>query len=453
MPESNVDDSNNNSVSQNKKKKKPRENGGKYGYDDYPNSQTEIHNVIDCKPGDPCLACADGKYYYGEDKKLLEFTGNPVITVIRHKKPTFRCNCCGHEIFSNKKIIKWTPEAKSSIAIYKLFGTPLYRLARLQKMFGIPVAVSTLWQLYKEVHDDSAKFIVMELFRICPESKMLLTDDTGMKILEVIKDNKNLPIDEQRACHTTVMCFQHLQGKIILYISANRYCKENWLPLLNKRESTDKLLILSDASSQSFPTGKALDKAESAGCLGNHGRRKFEDVKNNYPEECSYFLNLISEIYDNEAICKDRDQQSRLEYYQEHSRPKINAIYQKILSLFGNKEVEPNSDLGKAMNYWLNHESKLTAFLRIPGCPLDNNWAEFELRIIALYRKVSMFFKNLHSAEINSNMFSLIATCEANGVNSFAYLNWIQHNWQDVQSSPYKYLPWNFKIETEKIAV
>ena len=81
-------------------------------------------------------------------------------------------------------------------------------------------------------------------------------------------------------------------------------------------------------------------------------------------------------------MCKDKDQQERLEYHQEHSRPKIDAMYQKILSLFSNKEVEPNSDLGKAMNYWLNHETKLTAFLRIAGCPLDNNWAEFELRII-----------------------------------------------------------------------
>lgn len=261
LPESNVDCSKNDSVDQNKKRPKPRENGGKYGYDDYPNSQTVVHDVVGYKPGDRCLACPDGKYYYGEDKKLLEFAGNPIITVTKHKKSTLRCNCCGHEIFSKKRIVKWTPEAKSSIAICKLFGTPLYRLARLQKMFGIPVAVSTLWQAYKEVHDDSAKFIVMELFRICPESKMLLTDDTGMRILEVIKDNKNLPTKEQRACHTTVMCFQHLQGKIILYISANRYCKENWLPLLNKRESNDKLIIVSDVSSQSFPTGKELDKA------------------------------------------------------------------------------------------------------------------------------------------------------------------------------------------------
>ncbi len=329
----------------------------------------------------------------------------------------------------------------------------MHRIARLQKMFGIPVAATTLWQQYKEIHEDCAKFVVAELFRTVPESEMLLTDDTGMRILEIMQNNKNLPEKEQRACHTTVMCFKHQQGKIILYVSANRYCKENWQPLLAKRESKEKLLIVSDASTQSFPTGKELDKAIAAGCLGNHGRRKFADLKDNYPKECSYFLNLISEIYANEAECKNKTPDKRLEYHQEHSQPKIDAIYQEITKLFGNKEVEPNSDLGRAMNYWLNHQEKLTAFLRIAGCPLDNNLSEFNLRIIALYRKASMFFKNLNSAEINSNMFSLIATCEANNINSFAYLNWIQKNWKDVQANSAKYLPWNFKIDTEKIAV
>lgn len=436
-----------------KKKKKPRKDGGKYGFDDYANSQTIEHSVVGTQSGDPCLCCGIGKYYYSEDKKLLEFTGNPIVSVTRHKKKVLRCNSCGHEMFSNKKILKWSAEARSSLTIHKLYGTPLYRIARLQKLFGVPVAPTTLWQQYKDVHENCAKFVVAELFRLSPEGEILLTDDTNMRILEVMQNNKNLPEKERRACHTTVMCIQHAQGKIILYVSANRYCKENWLPLLKKRKSKNKLLIVSDASSQSFPTGEELDKAISAGCLGNHGRRKFADLKNNYPNECSYFLNLISGIYANEEECKNKTPEGRLAYHQKHSQPKIEAIYKEITKLFDNKEVEPNSDLGKAMNYWLNHQEKLTAFLRIVGCPLDNNLSEFNLRIIALYRKVSMFFKNLDSAEVNSNMFSLIATCEANSINSFGYLNWIQKNWKEVQANPEKFLPWHFKIETEKIAV
>ena len=279
------------------------------------------------------------------------------------------------------------------------------------------------------------------------------TDDTGIKILEIMHTNKNLPEKEQRACHTTVMCFKHTEGKIILYQSANRYCKENWQSILAERESSKKMLIVSDASSCSVPNGKDLEQAIPAGCLGNHGRRKFADLKDNYPEQCGYFLNLINKIYKNENNCKNLTPEERLEYHQNHSQPLVDLIYQKIDELFNNKIIEPNSDLGKAMNYWLNHKQELTTFLKVPDCPIDNNWAEFELRIIALYRKVSMFFKNLDTAAINSDMFSLIATCTANNINSFEYLNWIQKSWKDVQANPDKYLPWNFKIYTEKIAV
>ena len=37
------------------------------------------------------------------------------------------------------------------------------------------------------------------------------------------------------------------------------------------------------------------------------------------------------------------------------------------------RKVEPNSGLGKAIQYLLNHWHKLTLFLRQPGAPIDNN--------------------------------------------------------------------------------
>ncbi len=36
-------------------------------------------------------------------------------------------------------------------------------------------------------------------------------------------------------------------------------------------------------------------------------------------------------------------------------------------------KTEPNSGLGKAISYLLNHWTKLTLFLRQAGAPLDNN--------------------------------------------------------------------------------
>ena len=93
-----------------------------------------------------------------------------------------------------------------------------------------------------------------------------------------------------------------------------------------------------------------------------------------------------------------------------------------------------------------------TKFLRIKGVPLDNNWAENALRLMAVYRKASLFFKTLNSALVMNDLFSLMATCEVNGVNAFAYLNWIQVHWKEVQREPQAYLPWCSKQDTEKIA-
>ncbi|NBY35361.1 MAG: transposase domain-containing protein [Alphaproteobacteria bacterium] len=44
-----------------------------------------------------------------------------------------------------------------------------------------------------------------------------------------------------------------------------------------------------------------------------------------------------------------------------------------------------------------------------------------------------MFFKTRNSAAIWSGLSSIVRTCEANGINGFAYFNWIQTNWKKVQ--------------------
>lgn len=134
------------------------------------------------------------------------------------------------------------------------------------------------------------------------------------------------------------------------------------MPLLERRESKDKLIIMTDASNQSLPKGKELERVESAICLGGHARKKFKDLEDYHPEQCEYFLKLIADLYKNDSVCKDKEPQQRLEYHQEHSSPIIDAIYARITDLFENKIIEPNSDLGKAMNYWVNQKEGLTAY-------------------------------------------------------------------------------------------
>jgi len=462
-----------------------------------------------------------------------------------------RCNLCGQEVKSNKKIIKWPAQAKSAVVVNRLYGTPWHRTATIQNMYNIPVPASTQWGLFKDVWTDVGRFVSDELYKHAANSMLFNTDDTGYKILEILQSNKDLPEKEQRACHTTVICGQYEGYKIIFYMTANKYCYENWKPLLDERKTPEKAVIMTDASAMSTPkeedengyirlindestysqdevnkgneiavvkqsanqlkviykkaddtvgdlivemldkkslkifslltfdncilirNKKAnkkvydfiynaislkgdhadLGKVYSAICLGGHAHRRFKDAKKYYPEHAGFFVEKIQELYGNDYACKGKSSIERLQYHQEHSTPIIDSIYSKISELFEKKLVEPNDALGAAMQYMLNHKEGLTLFLRVAGVPLDNNWAERKLRIIAMLRNTALFYKTISSAEISSDLFSIVETCKSNAINPVLYLNWLQDNWQQVQENPGQYLPWHFAARPREVKV
>jgi hypothetical protein len=120
---------------------------------------------------------------------------------------------------------------------------------------------------------------------------------------------------------------------------------------------------------------------------------------------------------------------------------------------FADRLVEPNSNIGQALRYWLNHWERLTVWLRLPGAPLDNNECERTLKQFILMRKNSLFFKTEHGATVGDILASLIRTCRLNGVNAWQHLETIIRNKSDARRNPHLYLPWNYKPdEAEALA-
>ena len=66
--------------------------------------------------------------------------------------------------------------------------------------------------------------------------------------------------------------------------------------------------------------------------------------------------------------------------HREHSGPLMKAPREWMQAQFAERRTEPNSGLGKAISYLLNHWTKLTLFLRHPGVPVDNNIVERALK-------------------------------------------------------------------------
>jgi transposase len=82
----------------------------------------------------------------------------------------------------------------------------------------------------------------------------------------------------------------------------------------------------------------------------------------------------------------------------------------------------PRSPIGSAIAYALGQWKELTVFLTDVRVPLDNNVSERALRVCALGRKNFLFVGTDHAGENLAGLYSLIATCEANGVNPVDYL-------------------------------
>ncbi len=82
----------------------------------------------------------------------------------------------------------------------------------------------------------------------------------------------------------------------------------------------------------------------------------------------------------------------------------------------------PKSPIATAIRYALNQWRELGRFLDDARVPLDNNASERSLRRVALGRKNYLFVGDVDAGMSIAGLYTLVATCEARGINPFAYL-------------------------------
>lgn len=163
--------------------------------------------------------------------------------------------------------------------------------------------------------------------------------------------------------------------------------------------------------------------------------------------ECRFVLETLGDVYGNDAKAKREglSPAERLRFHQQHSQPLMQKLEFWFEEQFRDRKVEPNSGLGKAIQYFQRHWKALTLFLREAGAPLDNNICERALKRVVLHRKNALFYRTLHGAEVGDLLMSLIHTCELNAANSFDYLVALQRNVSALAISPKDWMPWNYR--------
>lgn len=197
-----------------------------------------------------------------------------------------------------------------------------------------------------------------------------------------------------------------------------------------------------DALSRNLPGELA---SVVANCLA-HGRRKFVEVAQSFPDECRHVLETLGEVYQNDALTQAHgmSREARLGFHQARSAPVMEGLEKWLRARLAQRQVEPNSGLGKAIAYMLTHWQKLTLFLRVPGAPLDNNLCERALKKAILHRKNALFYKTENGASVGDVFMSLIHTCQLCQVDPLDYLTTLHTQAEEVARNPQAWMPWNY---------
>ena len=400
------------------------------------------------KAGGPCPdARCHGKVYPQRDPGVLvRVKGQAPIAATVYELEKLRCNLCG-DVFTaaapegvGEK--KYDETAASMIALLRYgSGVPWYRLQGLEKSLGIPLPMATQCEIVTETAV-MLQPALQELTRQAAQGEVVHNDDTSMRVLSLNRDADISP--ERTGVFTSGLVWIFQAWRIALYFTGCKHAGENLAEVLKQRPTDlPPPIQMCDALSRNVPKSFATLLAN---CL-THGRRNFVEVTSSFPEECRLVLETLGEVYgyDDQARTLGLSPEQRLHFHQEHSGPVMEKLKVWCGAQFAERKVEPNSGLGKAISYLLNHWEELTLFLRVPGAPLDNNIAERALKKSILHRKNSLFYKNRNGAQMGDLFMSLIHTCELNRVNPFDYLNELQRHAEELKQAPSEWLPWNYR--------
>jgi transposase len=164
------------------------------------------------------------------------------------------------------------------------------------------------------------------------------------------------------------------------------------------------------------------------GCWA-HCRRYFHEALQALPKDKrgpeqlpARFIELIGRLYKVEAEARrdNLDAQMRQQQRTLHSAPVLAQI--EALALQHLHGVLPGSLLGKALHYLTAQWPKLVRYVKDGRYPIDNNPCENAIRPFVVGRRNWLFADTVAGANASANLYSLLQTCLANGIDGYRYL-------------------------------
>src|ERR687885_86024 len=150
-----------------------------------------------------------------------------------------------------------------------------------------------------------------------------------MWILSLIAANRRADAEgtpaERTGMYTTALVATQSAQTICLYFAGRAHAGENLEALLTQREADrGKPLVMSDALASNTADEAALIRCH---CLA-HGRRKFSELEETFPAECTVVMEAFKQVFEHDeaARLQHLTPTERLAYHQHASGPIMAAL-------------------------------------------------------------------------------------------------------------------------------
>lgn len=402
---------------------------------------------------------------FGEETSERYHYERPRIWVERHIRPKYSCPKCREGVkiapVPEQLLAKSVATASllAHVATSKFVdGLPIYRVNQQLERQGLSIGAGTLGSWMNKVGGDKVVPLIELMHEELLAAPLVQMDETP---LQVLKSEKSPSSD-----HYMVVRAAGPPGRRLVLF--------NYEPSRNA-EAVKRLL-----SGPAGPYGgklltDGLDLYDTAsmdfglvhfGCL-THCRRYYKQaVKvSELPSGRSLarvaIEDFIGKVYQVERQIKTLRERSErsgetlsLEEVhrirQKRSAPLMSAFKQWVEDLLPG--IAPKSALGKALAYTANQWEKLARFLEHPDVPVDNNYCENQIRPFAVGRKAWLFADTQYGARASANLYSLVMTAKANGLEPHTYLLQLfeqlpsARTVEDLEAL----LPWNVRAQRKQ---
>jgi transposase len=403
-----------------KKAKAPRSKHGRKGF---PKNLRRVSNPIPVAPEQvPCPRCGKDRKVCGhETSERLEVLPAELVVYqdIREKRA---CDPCEAEMVRAPVVEKVVAggligaSVGAQIVVDKYDqGLPLYRQQERFARMGWPVARSVLCdqvahvaELLEPLHRAARELVL--------QAEVMHTDGTRLRV----RDPKHPKVIYNGSLWGYLGRSGPLAVAFFLFASTGKKVgqKEGEIgpeEFLSRRRGK----VVADASNVFDASFKQGDRIE-CGC-NMHGRRPFWKAADAGDPRAALPLAAYKRLYQIEAEVRGREPAEVLQERQRRSRPVFDALvaWAKVHQPY----EPPQSLLGKAIGYLVNHAQALGRFLEDGTIPIDNGEMEHQFIRVSLARMNFRFAGSEEGARWAAIIFTVLACCRLADVNPLEYLN------------------------------